>query len=72
MLPKQTISGENLGPAIANQFQALTQAFVFTCRPADYLAATSMVPDGAKVYADTNGALVRAIDLERALGQPTQ
>jgi uncharacterized protein YhaN len=57
---------------LLNEKAHIFQIIVFTCRPADYLAATSMVPDGAKVYADTNGALVRAIDLERALGQPKQ
>lgn len=43
------------------------QIVVFTCRPGDYLAATSMVPDGSAFHADTDNGLVRAIDLERAL-----
>ena len=43
------------------------QIVVFTCRPGDYLAATSMVPDGSGFHADTDSGFVRAIDLERAL-----
>ncbi len=43
------------------------QIVVFTCRPGDYLAATSMVTDGSGFHADTDSGFVRAIDLERAL-----
>jgi len=43
------------------------QIIVFTCRPGDYLTAASMVPDGSD-HADTDDGLIRAIDLERALG----
>ena len=43
------------------------QIVVFTCRPNDYLAATEMVPDGSAFHTDTDGGLIRAIDLERAL-----
>ena len=45
------------------------QIVVFTCRPGDYLAAASMVPDGVAVHADTDGGFIRAVDLGRALGQ---
>jgi uncharacterized protein YhaN len=45
------------------------QIVVFTCRPGDYLAITSMVPDGSGVHIDTDSGFVRAIDLERALMQ---
>ncbi|MGC2769199.1 MAG: hypothetical protein WB607_27105, partial [Candidatus Acidiferrum sp.] len=43
------------------------QIVVFTCRPSDYLAATSMVPDGSGFHADTDNGFIRAINLERAL-----
>jgi AAA domain-containing protein len=43
------------------------QIVVFTCRPSDYLAATSMVPDGSAFHTDTDSGFIRAIDLERAL-----
>jgi len=42
------------------------QIVVFTCRPSDYLAA-SAVPQGSAVHSDTDGGLVRAIDLGRAV-----
>lgn len=45
------------------------QIVVFTCRPNDYLAATSMVPDGSGFHSDTDNGFIRAIDLERALVQ---
>jgi energy-coupling factor transporter ATP-binding protein EcfA2 len=41
------------------------QIIVFTCRPADYLAVTSMVPEGIVVHADSDDGFVRAIDLGR-------
>jgi uncharacterized protein YhaN len=44
------------------------QIVVFTCRPGDYLATTSMVPDGGGVHADTDSGFIRAVDLKRALG----
>jgi hypothetical protein len=43
------------------------QIVVFTCRPDDYLLASALVPHGSAIHADTDGGLVRAIDLERAL-----
>ena len=43
------------------------QIVVFTCRPSDYLAATSMVPSGSDFHTDTENGFIRAIDLERAL-----
>jgi hypothetical protein len=43
------------------------QIVVFTCRPGDYLAASAMVPQGSAVHADTEGGLIRAVDLGRAL-----
>ncbi|MGO9575081.1 MAG: AAA family ATPase [Terriglobales bacterium] len=43
------------------------QIVVFTCRPSDYLAATSMVPAGSGFHTDTDNGFIRAIDLERAL-----
>jgi hypothetical protein len=43
------------------------QIVVFTCRPGDYLAATSMVPDGSNFHTDTDNGFIRAINLERAL-----
>ncbi len=45
----------------------LFQIVVFTCRPEDYLAANAMVPKGKSIQKDTDGGLVRAIDLGRAL-----
>ena len=45
------------------------QIVVFTCRPGDYLSASSMVPDGAVVHSDSDGGFVRGIDLGRALHQ---
>jgi hypothetical protein len=55
--------------ALLNEKAHIFQIIVFTCRPGDYLAGTSMVPVGASVYADTDNGFVRAIDLERALGK---
>jgi uncharacterized protein YhaN len=43
------------------------QIVVLTCRPSDYLAATSMVPAGSGFHTDTDNGFIRAIDLERAL-----
>jgi uncharacterized protein YhaN len=43
------------------------QIVVFTCRPSDYLAATSMVPSGSGVHRDAENGFIRAIDLGRAL-----
>jgi uncharacterized protein YhaN len=45
------------------------QIVVFTCRPSDYLAATSMVPEGLGIHVDTDKGFIRAIDLGRALGR---
>jgi hypothetical protein len=47
----------------ANNFQIV----VFTCRPSDYLSTSALVPQGSAVHADTDGGLIRAIDLGRAL-----
>ena len=46
------------------------QIVVFTCRPGDYLAPEAMVRDEGEVAADSDGGLVRAIDLGRA-GRPS-
>jgi hypothetical protein len=43
------------------------QILVFTCRPGDYLLASAMVPRGSAVHTDTDGGLIRAVDLGRAL-----
>ena len=43
------------------------QIVVFTCRPIDYLANDSMVPDGSALYADTDDGFLRAVDLGRAI-----
>jgi DNA repair exonuclease SbcCD ATPase subunit len=43
------------------------QIVVFTCRPTDYLAAGALVPQGSAVHVDTDGGLIRAVDLRRAL-----
>ena len=55
--------------ALLDEKARIFQIVVFTCRPGDYLAATSMVPDGSCVHADSDSGFIRAIDLERALGQ---
>ena len=43
------------------------QILVFTCRPADYLAKSALVPKGTAVHTDSDGGFVRAVDLGRAL-----
>jgi uncharacterized protein YhaN len=43
------------------------QIVVFTCRPGDYLATTSMVPEGDVFYLDSDDGFVRAVDLGRAV-----
>jgi len=43
------------------------QIVVFTCRPGDYLLASALVPPGSAVHTDTDGGLIRAVDLGRAL-----
>jgi hypothetical protein len=43
------------------------QILVFTCRPDDYLLASALVPSGSAVHTDTDGGLIRAVDLGRAL-----
>ena len=43
------------------------QIVVFTCRPGDYLATTSMVPKGDLISLDSDDGFVRAVDLGRAL-----
>ena len=55
--------------ALLNEKAHIFQIVVFTCRPGDYLAAISMVPNGSGVHADADNGFIRAIDLERALGQ---
>jgi len=52
-----------------NEKAHIFQIIVFTCRPSDYLAATSIVPDGPGTHTDTDNGFIRAIDLERALKQ---
>jgi hypothetical protein len=52
-----------------NEKAHMFQIIVFTCRPSDYLAATSIVPDGPGTHTDTDNGFIRAIDLERALKQ---
>jgi DNA repair exonuclease SbcCD ATPase subunit len=58
--------------ALLNEKAHIFQIIVFTCRPGDYLAATSMVPNGPRIHEDTGNGFVRAIDLGRALGQHRQ
>ena len=55
--------------ALLNEKAHSFQIVVFTCRPDDYLAAASMVPDGDEIHADTDDGFVRAIDLARVLGK---
>jgi DNA repair exonuclease SbcCD ATPase subunit len=55
--------------ALLNEKAHIFQIVVFTCRPGDYLGAASMVTGGNSVHADTDDGFIRAIDLERALGQ---
>jgi uncharacterized protein YhaN len=43
------------------------QIVVLTCRPGDYLLPSALVPQGSGVYTDTEGGLIRAVDLGRAL-----
>ena len=43
------------------------QILVFTCRPDDYLLASALVPPGSAVQTDTDGGIIRAVDLGRAL-----
>jgi hypothetical protein len=45
----------------------LFQIVVFTCRPADYLGTRPLVPNGKAAHADSDGGLVRAIDLGRVI-----
>lgn len=54
---------------LLNEKAHIFQIIVFTCRPSDYLAATSMVPDGPGIHEDSGNGFIRAIDLGRALGQ---
>ena len=58
--------------ALLNEKAHIFQIIVFTCRPGDYLAAASMVPDGPRIHEDTGNGFIRAIDLGRALGQHGQ
>jgi uncharacterized protein YhaN len=43
------------------------QIVVFTCRPGDYLSASSAVSEGDVVHSDSEGGFIRGIDLSRAL-----
>jgi hypothetical protein len=45
------------------------QIIVFTCRPGDYLEAHAIVPKGKTVLKDTDGGVIRAIDLARAVNR---
>jgi hypothetical protein len=58
--------------ALLNEKPHIFQIIVFTCRPGDYFAATSMVPNGPRNHEDTDNGFNRAIDLGRALGQHRQ
>jgi uncharacterized protein YhaN len=58
--------------ALLNEKAHIFQIIVFTCRPGDYLAATSMVPNGSRIHEDTGNGFLRAIDLGQALGQHRQ
>lgn len=58
--------------ALLNEKAHIFQIIVFTCRPGDYLAETSMVPNGPRIHEDTANGFIRAIDLGRALGQHRQ
>jgi hypothetical protein len=42
------------------------QIVVFTCRPEDYLPASAM-PSGEPAHADSEGGVIRAVDLRRAV-----
>ncbi len=53
--------------SLLNEKSHIFQIVVFTCRPGDYLAVTSMVPNGPGVHSDTDNGFIRAVDLERAL-----
>jgi AAA domain len=55
--------------SLLNEKAGIFQIIVFTCRPNDYLATGSMVPDGSVVHVDTSNGLVRAIDLGRLFKQ---
>ncbi len=49
------------------------QIVVFTCRPGDYLTSAAMIGgEGGAVYLDSEEGLVRAIALERAVGDAVQ
>jgi len=43
------------------------QIVVVTCRPGDYLQASELVPAGQVAHADSDGGLLRAVDLGRAV-----
>ena len=43
------------------------QIVVFTCRPTDYLPKSAIAATGKPVFKETDGGLVRATDLERAI-----
>ena len=43
------------------------QIIVFTCRPGDYLDASSIAAKGKAVHRDMDGGFVRAINLDRAV-----
>jgi hypothetical protein len=43
------------------------QIIVFTCRPSDYLEASASLPKGKAVHRDTDGGIIRAINLEGAV-----
>jgi len=55
--------------SLLNEKAQIFQIIVFTCRPSDYLAASSMVPDGTVVHLDTKDGFLRAIDLGRLFRQ---
>jgi DNA repair exonuclease SbcCD ATPase subunit len=43
------------------------QIVVVTCRPGDYLQLSEMAQHGEAIHADTDGGLIRAVDLGRAV-----
>jgi len=40
------------------------QIIVFTCRPGDYLEMSTSLPKGKAVHRDSDGGIIRAINLE--------
>jgi hypothetical protein len=53
--------------ALLNEKAHSFQIVVFTCRPGDYLLTSALVPQESAVHVDTEGGLIRAVDLGRVL-----